>query len=209
MDNPLGWDDWDLPRDVYEGIGRVAVACNLLDQMLREIVAGLLGTDLGRVMSAGESTSSLIDKCKRLTAYRDGLADSDAEELLAALRQAADLSEQRNHVVHATWLATSDLPRGQRLARRSRRRAPLHSQEPWSGDRLAGLERELRDVVVDLHTLFFRLLLPDYDADRRAEMRDEPRGFVSFCAIRHDRSAADPHAAGQQLAPLDRWFLGC
>lgn len=173
--NPLGWDDWNCPPPLYEAIGRVAAANALLDQMLRDVVAGLLGTDLGRVAASGDSTAGLIDVCQRLIAYRDNLADDDVEALLEVLRKARDLNDQRSQVMHATWLSHTGLEKGERLARRSRRRTPTHTQSPWSATRVRGVADGMRALVVELEQLWFNMFYREYSEDRRAEMLGEPR----------------------------------
>lgn len=169
-----GWDERYSDHDLNEAIGQVAVSGSLLETALRDIVAGLLGTDLGRVVTAGESTSAMVDMCGRLLSYREGLSVDIRAELRSWLESARTLSDQRNHVVHSTWFSFSDLGAGQHLARRSRRHRSLQSEAAWSAEDVRVLARDIRLLVAHADDIWHRAFWEDYVADRRAEMLDEP-----------------------------------
>jgi len=94
------------PSDaLLRALGRLVLAHSEVEESLRAAIALNVGTDLvaAEILTAGISFRSLVDKFGAL--YREVNGDPSYREMLRAFcNHLSDLNEQRNSLIHASWL---------------------------------------------------------------------------------------------------------
>jgi hypothetical protein len=92
-------------------IGRIVTEFNMLENLMRYLVAGLISEDqaIGWTLIAGDTFAALHDKLRRLIPYRvkDPALRSRMAQHLKEAKQANDL---RVEIVHSGWLSLDSWP---------------------------------------------------------------------------------------------------
>lgn len=107
-------------RDDYlQAMGEIAVNFQTLESIIRRFACGLIAQDqkLGQIVTAGVPFSGLCKMLACLHRYRSS-SDQRVDELCGLLKQAFELQDRRNRLVHSTWLTSDPDSRGaQHVAR--------------------------------------------------------------------------------------------
>lgn len=100
----------DLPDSLHAAIGKVATASAHMEDILRSIVAFLTGSvPEGWLVFEGQSTDWLLQNGQAVLGQPSSRFKPESVDHMRSLfREAVRLKNDRNLVVHGTWMANGD-----------------------------------------------------------------------------------------------------
>jgi hypothetical protein len=140
-------------------LGRMVVACALVEGGVRPVLSSLMGLrdHFADIVFAERSHSWILDTLAATVALR---VEDPAlcQEWMEWIREAKDVNSRRNAIIHAQWLTSGDDPSGLiasvRLTRRGRRKVQtLHFSDPSAFSAVAD---DANNLSARMFNLMFR-----------------------------------------------------
>lgn len=143
-------------KSMLAAIGRVAGESAAVEEAFRELLCYLIDSPYGRVISAGESITSVCATCLKVAQYNRKITQEQLDRIIALVKAVNILSPMRNFLVHARWEKGSEPGRhyGERSSRPSPKKEGLGMNEVLAWDVsdaniLADQFKDLRKHVED------------------------------------------------------------
>lgn len=154
--------------ELAEAIGRVAVAASMADLTVRTVVGQLGGPGASILAEAQDSTSTLIDWCKKFVEKLHTPDETTADRHRARSEALKATLVKRNIVVHGLWFADDE---GQSVARRQRGK-PVYNREQYSLSDVNELAQAIRNAAYDFAEIGQTIAWPDWPGLGSREGRD-------------------------------------
>jgi hypothetical protein len=154
---PAGRSDVYRRLDHSYLLGQVIFEASLLEYHLRGLCSALIGSKYGAVISAGQSSSWLMDTSLALARAHDDVGDYATDELRDLMTRCREALRKRNQLVHGLW---SESVEGEHFISTSRLRSFEESMQNVTMDDIEDLGIELSRYQDSIHS-WLHEWLPD------------------------------------------------
>lgn len=172
--------DWDaIQREIWGGVGALATAAAHLEFTMYQLYCRLVGSPLAEVVALGEGFSFYFERSRNLLRYRADMTDAQANHVWPLLDRVKTLMDDRNHVIHGSWMPTAPGGPDQLHDVVLGRRGFKTPVKQFSPRRLTELASQMDEVSHELHEhvldIFEGQFLDWDDESRSPGVRHVPR----------------------------------